>query len=38
MKPGDKLHFKYRVVIHPGDAAEAKVGELYKAWSASAAK
>ncbi len=30
MKPGDQLHFKYRVVIHPGDAASAHVADLYK--------
>ncbi len=38
LKPGEKLHFKYRVVIHPGDATEAKVGDLYKTWAASAGK
>lgn len=32
LKPGEKLHFRYRVVIHPGDAAEAKLADLYKAY------
>ncbi len=30
--PGESLRFRYRVVIHPGDAAAAKVGALYDAW------
>jgi hypothetical protein len=33
LKPGETLHFKYRVLIHPGDAEAAKVGELYKAYA-----
>jgi len=30
LKPGEQLHFRYRVVIHPGDAAEARIADLYK--------
>jgi hypothetical protein len=30
--PGGKLEFRYRVVIHPGDATEAKVEEISKAY------
>ncbi len=30
LKPGEQLHFRYRVVIHPGDAAEAHIADLYK--------
>ena len=30
--PGKSIRFRYRVVIHPGDAATARVAELYKAW------
>jgi hypothetical protein len=30
LKPGDQLHFRYRVVIHPGDAASAHIADLYK--------
>jgi hypothetical protein len=33
LKPGEQLHFQYRVVVHPGDASQAKVGELYKAYA-----
>jgi Methane oxygenase PmoA len=32
IQPRKNLRFRYRVVIHPGDTAEAKVAELYKAW------
>ena len=38
LKPGEKLRFQFRVVIHPGDAATAKVDELYKTYAASAVK
>jgi len=34
LKPGEQLHFRYRVVIHPGDAASAHIAELYKKYSA----
>ncbi len=34
LKPGEKLHFRYRVVIHPGTLADAKIAELYKQYSA----
>lgn len=30
LKPGEQLHFRYRVMIHPGDATEAKVGEAFQ--------
>ena len=30
LKPGEKLRFRYRVVIHPGDPASAHLAELYK--------
>ena len=29
LKPGEKLHFKYRVVIHPGDVKSADVAKLW---------
>lgn len=29
MKPGDKLRFRYRVVVHPGDTAAAGIAKLY---------
>ena len=29
---GKSLRFRYRVVIHPGDTAAAKIADLYKAW------
>lgn len=34
LKSGEKLRFRYRVVIHPGTLADAKVDELYKAYAA----
>jgi hypothetical protein len=34
LKPGEQLHFRYRVVIHPGDAASAHIADLYKDYSA----
>jgi hypothetical protein len=34
LKPGEQLHFKYRVVIHPGDTASAHIADLYKEWAA----
>lgn len=30
LKPGDTLRFRYRVVIHPGDAESAHIGDLFK--------
>ena len=33
LKPGEQLNFKYRVVIHPGDAAAAGVGKMYQNWA-----
>jgi hypothetical protein len=35
LKPGDKLTFRWRVVIHPGDAASAGLADLYKQFAAS---
>ena len=32
IQPGESLRFRYRVVIHPGDAAAANVAQLYAAW------
>jgi len=32
---GEKLRFRYRVIIHPGDPASARVADLYQAWAAS---
>lgn len=29
LQPGEKIHFAYRVVVHPGDAAEARIADLY---------
>lgn len=31
--PGQPLRYRYRVIIHPGDAESARIGELYKQWS-----
>lgn len=33
LEPGQKLHFRYRVVIHPGDAASAKLAGLYEEYA-----
>ena len=33
LKPGEKLHFAYRVVIHPGNADDAKIAHLYKQYT-----
>jgi hypothetical protein len=33
LKDGEKLHFQFRVLIHPGDTSEAKIAELYKAYT-----
>jgi len=32
LNPGEKMHFRYRVVIHPGTLADAKMDDLYKAY------
>lgn len=34
LKPGEKLHFRYRVVIHPGPLAGAHMDDLYKDYAA----
>lgn len=33
IKPGEKLRFRYRVVIHPGDASAAGVAKMYEKWA-----
>jgi hypothetical protein len=33
LQPGGQLHFRYRVVVHPGDAAAAHIADLYKEWA-----
>lgn len=33
IEPGSTLHFRYRVVIHDGDTAAAKIGQLYKKYA-----
>ena len=33
LRRDDSLRFRYRVVIHPGDAAEAQVANLYRAYT-----
>ncbi|MGH9658516.1 MAG: PmoA family protein [Bryobacteraceae bacterium] len=33
LEKGKSLRFRYRVVIHPGDAAGAAIGALYRAWA-----
>ncbi len=33
LQPGEKLHFRYLVVLHPGDADQADVGARYAAWA-----
>jgi hypothetical protein len=33
LKPGEQLHFRYRVVIHSGDAASAHIADLYKEYA-----
>lgn len=33
LKPGETLHFRYRVVIHPGNAQEAKIADQYASYA-----
>ena len=33
LAPGEKLRFRYRLVIHPGDADSAKLADNYKKWA-----
>jgi hypothetical protein len=33
LQPGKSMHFRYRVVIHPGTAEDAKIADLYSAWA-----
>ena len=35
---GQKLRFRYRVLIHPGDTEQAQIAKLYADWSAGAKK
>jgi hypothetical protein len=37
LKPGEHLRFRYRVVIHPGSAQEANIGNLYREYVSSSA-
>ncbi len=30
--PGQSLTFRYRLLVHPGDAASAKIADLYRQW------
>jgi hypothetical protein len=32
LQPGKSMRFRYRVVIHPGDTASAKIAELYDSY------
>lgn len=32
LKPGESWRFRYRVVIHPGDAASADIAGMYRDW------
>jgi hypothetical protein len=34
IEPGQRLRFRYRVVIHPGDARSAKIASLYQKYLA----
>jgi hypothetical protein len=34
LKPGEKMRFRYRVVIHPGTLTDAKIPGLYAAYAA----
>ena len=34
LEPGETLHFRYRVVVHPGDYQTANIAALYDAYSA----
>ena len=36
LKVGEKVHFRYRVLIHPGDTEVAGIAKLYEAWAAKA--
>lgn len=33
LEPGHTMHFRYRVVIHPGDAKAANIAEMYRNWT-----
>lgn len=33
LQKGQKLRYRYRVVIHPGDTQTAGIGEMYKQWA-----
>jgi ketosteroid isomerase-like protein len=36
--PGQQLNFRYRVVIHPGNAAGAGIAEMYDSWAGGSTK
>jgi hypothetical protein len=38
LEKGQSMRFLYRVVIHPGDTAEAEIAKLYEAWAAKSSK
>jgi hypothetical protein len=38
LDPGQTLRFRYRVIIHPGDAADAGIVALYKDYVKSGAR
>lgn len=35
LEPGQSMRFRYRVVIHPGDAKTARIADLYRDYAAS---
>ncbi len=34
LEPGQSLHFRYRMIVHPGDAASANIASLWDKYSA----
>ena len=36
LDPGKSMRFRYRVVIHPGSAEDAKLAQMYSGWAAKA--
>lgn len=33
LQPEEKIRFRYRVAIHPGDASKANVAKMFKSWA-----
>ena len=33
IKPGETVTFRHRILLHPGDAKSAKLGERYKEYA-----